>query len=199
MSAVPRSKVTYQEYLALEEAAETKSEFYAGEIFAMAGGTIEHNVIAVNLIASLKNMLLRTSRPFNSGQRIRVLSRVLATYPDVSVVCGDLQRDPNDSNAITNPRILFEVLSDSTESYDRGRKFEFYREIDALREYVLISQHEPIVECFTRQDDGTWLLSISRGTSSTIRLSSVEQSLSLADLYDGVSFAPESDVARLRR
>ena len=192
MSAVAQQRYTYDEYLVRERVADTKSEYLGGQIFAMAGGSPRHNSIGVNLVASLKNRLRGSPcRPFNSDQRIRISASGLATYPDVSIICGELQLDAQDADAIVNPRVIFEVLSKSTEGYDRGKKFDFFRQIDSLSEYVLVSQEDSQVECFTRQSDGNWLLSITKGLSGALRLSTVLVELPLVEIYEDIVFSAE--------
>lgn len=192
MSAVAQNKFTYEEYLARESSSQSKSEFYAGQIFAMSGGTPRHNTIGVNLIVSTRNRLRGTPcRPFNSDQRIHIQPSGLATYPDISIVCGELALAPQDTDAIVNPRVIFEVLSKSTESYDRGKKFDFYRQLDSLREYILVSQEEAQVERFTKQMSGDWLLSINKGLESTLTLTSIEIEIPLAEIYEDVVLGAE--------
>jgi Uma2 family endonuclease len=182
---------TLAEYLAREAAATFKSEFYRGEIFAMAGGTPEHNIVAVNVLGSLWGMLAgKSCRPFNSDQQIRIRANGLITYPDISIVCGDLQRDPDSSNAINNPSVIVEVLSDSTESYDRGKKFGLYRQLESLREYILIAQDEAHVERYVRQADDTWVLTIYSGLDAQLEVATVNCSLPLNEIYSGVTFPP---------
>lgn len=192
MSAVPEIQFSYVEYLARERTSQTKNEFYAGQIFAMSGGTPNHNTISGNIFATSRNRLRGTScRPFNSDQRIRIQSCGLATYPDVSIVCGELELDTEDVDAIAKPRVIFEVLSKSTESYDRGKKFDFYRQLDSLLQYVLISQEEAHVECYTKQPNGDWLLSIHKGLYSTLPLSTVALEIPLTDIFEDVVFRTE--------
>lgn len=192
MSAVAQQRYTYEEYLVRERISDTKSEFYGEQIFAMAGGSPRHNSIGVNLVATLRNRLRGSPcRPFNSDQRIRVSASGLATYPDVSIICGELQMDAQDVDAIVNPCVIFEVLSKSTEGYDRGKKFDFFRQIESLKEYVLVSQEDSQVECFTRQSDGNWLLSITKGDSGVLRLSTVSTEVPLAEIYEDIVFCAE--------
>jgi Uma2 family endonuclease len=129
-------------------------------------------------------------RPYNSDQRIRIPSNSLATYPDVSVICGQLEPDRQDADAAINPRVLFEVLSPATEKYVRGKKFDFYRGLDSLQEYVLVSQEEPQVERFTRQEDGGWLLTVFKGLEAELDLSAIGCRLSLAEIYEDIAFGP---------
>ncbi|MGK4008250.1 Uma2 family endonuclease [Sorangium sp. So ce1036] len=176
---------TYADYLAQERASSTKHEFLHGEIFAMAGGTPEHARLAAQVIAELAAQLRR--RPcavFSSDLRVRVLATGLATYPDVAVVCGRLSRDPEDDDAVVNPVVLVEVLSDSTEAYDRGEKFAHYRRIPSLKEYVLVSQQHRRIEVFRRNEDSTWTLH-EAGPGASARLTSVGCELAVNDVYDG--------------
>ena len=193
MSAIVKpTKVSYAEYLERERIATTKSEYYAGEVFAMAGASRRHNSITGNVFAALYTKLANSScRPFLSDQRIRISPLDLGTYPDLSVVCGQLEGDKVDPEAITNPRVLVEVLSDSTESYDRGKKFDFYRQIDSLEVYVLISQKEPIVERFKRQPNRDWLLTVYKGLDTSLELISIQVELPLRDIYRFVDWSTD--------
>lgn len=169
----PARKLTYTfaEYLAMEAGSDTKHEYLDGEIYAMAGGTPEHSALAANTIGELIVALRgRPCRVYTSDLRIRVRATGLGTYPDASVVCGPLELDPEDKNTVTNPVVLVEVLSESTEAYDRGEKFRHYRRIPSLRDYLLVSQDEALIEHYTRNDDGTWTLHEVRPPES-VRLS----------------------------
>ncbi|WP_437620584.1 Uma2 family endonuclease [Sorangium sp. So ce1151] len=177
---------TFAEYLAREQASETKHEYANGEIFAMAGGTPEHGLMAVNVASVLRGQLVdRRCRVYNSDVRVRSQATGLATYPDVSVVWGRLERDPEDENSILNPALLVEVLSPNTEAYDRGEKFAHYQTIPSLREYVLVSYQRRRVEVLRRNDDGTWTLYDMR-ESGVAELASIGVSLPLDEVYRGV-------------
>jgi Uma2 family endonuclease len=181
----PKPRATFAEYLARERASETKHELINGDIYAMAGGTLRHGLLSLNVGAELRAQLRdRPCRVFNSDVRVRVLETGLATYPDVSVVCGKVALDPEDENSLANPVVLVEVLSPSTESYDRNAKFAHYRRIPSLREYVLISQDEQHIEHYRRNEDGTWTLRDVRPPGA-VELASIGCSLSLAELYRG--------------
>ena len=144
------------------------------------------------MVASLRNRLRGSPcRPFNNDQRIRILASGLATYPDVSIICGELEMDAQDVDAIVNPRVIFEVLSKSTEGYDRGKKFDFFRQIESLDEYVLVCQEDLQVECFTRQSDGNWLLSITKGLGGALRLATVSVELPLMEIYEDIVLGTE--------
>jgi len=176
---------TYQEYLAYEEASNVKHEFLDGEIYAMAGGSPEHAALAVAIASSLSSQLnAKPCRVFSSDLRIRVAATGLATYPDVSVVCGPLQRATEWRDTVLNPTVLVEVLSDGTERYDRGEKFEHYKKIPSLKEYVLVSQKEALVELWSRAGD-SWSRQESPAGDRLV-LHSIQCELVVDDLYQGV-------------
>lgn len=183
-------QLTAAEYLGLERAAAFKSEFFAGEMFPMAGGSSMHSLIATNLAREVGNRLKgRPCVPFNSDLRLLVVATGLYTYPDLSVVCGPLEFADAGEDTITNPTLLAEVLSDSTESYDRGKKFEHYRQIPSLREYLLVSQQEPRIEQSVRSGDGEWRLREAAGLDNQIELPSLQIVLPLAEGFAKVKFA----------
>jgi Uma2 family endonuclease len=157
----------------------------------MAGGSPRHSLIKMNVGAVLRDRLLdRPCTPYDSDLRIRTPSG-LYTYPDVSVVCGVLIFDDEHRDTVLNPTVIVEVLSPSTEAYDRGKKFEHYRRIESLREYVLVSQDSPRIEKFSRNDDGTWTLSIAGEVSETVVLDSLNVGLPLAQVFMKVDFNSE--------
>lgn len=191
MSSVPQTYISVEEYLAREGRAETKSEYYRGEVFAMSGGTRSHATIVGNVFGQLFNELRgKPCRPANSDQRIYIPKVGLHTYPDVSVTCGPPQSEKIDPQANSNPTLLVEVLSNSTEAYDRKHKFDFYKQIPSLLEYVLVSQDEARVEKFVRSGDGGWTLFTVLGRESEVSFESIECRLSLADIFEGVEFPP---------
>jgi Uma2 family endonuclease len=147
----------FAEYLALEEASNTKHEFLDGEIYGMAGGTPEHAALSVAVSSALLTQLRGgPCRVYSSDLRVRVLATGLATYPDVTVVCGELKRDPESPSTVVNPRVVVEVLSDGTEAYDRGQKLDHYRRIPSLTAVVLVSHRSPAVEVWERSSDDAW-------------------------------------------
>ncbi len=153
----------FGDYVQLEANSPIKHEYLAGQIYAMAGGTPEHAALAAVVTAKLASALEGgRCRVYSSDLRIRVLKTGLATYPDVSVVCGPREVDPEDKNSVTNPTLLVEVTSKSTEEYDRGEKFDHYKAIPSLREVVLVSHREPSIEVRRRQDDGAWTSHVFR-------------------------------------
>ncbi len=184
--------ITPEEYLRLEREAEYKSEYYDGEIFAMAGASITHSLITANVIREL-GTLLRGGRcnTYDSNLKIKVSSTGLYTYPDASVICGAVEQPPESDHTALNPTLIVEVLSDSTEAYNRGRKFEHYRSLPSFREYVLVSQKEPLVETFFRQPEGNWLFSAVRGLDATVRLHSLGVDLRLSEVFLAVEFPPD--------
>lgn len=183
MMPAKQTRMTYADYLAAEELSTEKHEYLAGEVWAMAGGTPEHAALAARLIAELDSALRdRPCRVFTSDARVRVTATDLTTYPDVTVVCEKLESDPIDPNAITNPVLLVEVLSDSTEAYDRGEKASHYRHIPSLREYVLVSQRSPRIEVYRRNDAGRWEL-FEFESGGMAELASVGCALRVDDVY----------------
>ena len=147
-------RMSYAEYLAAESVAETRHEFLNGEVWAMAGGTPEHSALAAAVIRELGVALRgKPCRVYTSDVRVRVLATGLSTYPDVTVVCGAAETAAEDPDALVNPVVLVEVLSDSTEAYDRGTKAAHYRRIPSIQAYVLVSQREPLIELYRRRDD----------------------------------------------
>lgn len=157
--AHPIARMSYAEYLAFESTSETKHEFLDGEVFAMAGGTIQHAALSAAMISALTTALRnRPCRVLSSDGRVRAKATGFSTYPDVSVVCAKLEVDPDDEHGVLNPALVVEVLSDSTEAYDRGAKAAHYRRIPSLREYVLVSQREPLIEVYRRNERGNWEL-----------------------------------------
>jgi Uma2 family endonuclease len=179
----PIVRMTYAEYLAAEKVSEIRHEYLNGEVWAMAGGTPEHSALAAAVIASLATSLRgKPCRVFSSDLRVRIVDTGLSTYPDVSVVCGTLETAPEDEDAITNPVVLVEVLSESTEGYDRGAKWAHYRRIPSLREFVLVSQAPPLVEVFRRAGSGRFELLEAR-PGETIELDSLGVRLDVGEIY----------------
>ncbi len=180
---------TPAEYLRMEEAAEYKSEFYNGEIFAMAGGTRDHSLIAVNLVGELRQQLKqKPCRVYNSDLRLLVERGGLYTYPDVMVVCGKVELVKGRNDLVTNPILLVEVLSESTRDYDRGAKFDFYKQIPTLREYVLVESERLHVQVERRGKRGNWIGETFDGLGASVRLGSIECEISMQGIYDKVSW-----------
>jgi Uma2 family endonuclease len=194
MSAAPKSHYTLQEYFAMDDASDVKLEYYNGQIYAMAGALEPHNLIAVNATASLVQQLRGSPcRVYSSDQRL-VTGDGLYTYPDLSVAC-----DPKFAEAsrrtLLNPVLIVEVLSESTETYDRTGKFKSYWSIQSFQEYVLISSTRMEADLYTRQPGGRWLMSSANKPEDTIELVSCGCKLKLADLYEKVEFPPLAGIA----
>jgi len=184
-------RLTEAEYLVLERAAEFKSEFHEGEMFAMAGGTRRHSLITGNLLREFSGKLDgRNCALYNSDLRVKVEATGLLTYPDLSMACGDQRFLDSEEDVLVNPLLIAEVLSDSTEAYDRGTKFSHYRQIPSLREYLLVSHREPRIDQFIRQPEEDWLLRTTAGLRATLRLSSCKISIPLARIFARVQFVP---------
>jgi Uma2 family endonuclease len=185
-SAVPRPRVSYAEYVERERTAAAKHEWLDGVSYAMAGGTPEHGILATRIAHLLWTLLgERGCVVTSSDVRIRVEATGLATYPDLAVLCGPLERAADDPLALTNPVLLVEVLSDATEGYDRGEKFAHYRRIPSLVDYLLVSQHEARLEVFHRAAHERWVLGEAR-TGERIELASLGAALAVDDVYRGV-------------
>jgi len=192
MVAQPTSAITEEAYLAFERTSTTKHEYYAGQIYAMTGAKEPHNLIAGNTHASLHQQLRqRPCRVYQSDMRVKVSRTSLNTYPDVVVICGQPQFTDTAHDAVVNPIVLIEVLSPSTERYDRGMKFEHYRTIESLRAYVLIAQDHQHIECYTRQDTGQWLLQEASAPNEYITLHPIACILTIDDIYEKVDLAAD--------
>ena len=186
------------EYLALEEKSKERHEYRNGEVVAMAGGTLEHSRISVNVTTALSIALKKKQcSAFNSDLKVETAASFV--YPDVSVVCGPVEFTENRRDTVRNPLLVVEVLSDSTETYDRGDKFAAYRELPSFREYVLVAQDKPSVEVFTKQDEKHWLMTVVTGLDDTVPLASLDVTLSMRDIYDKVVVSGQSSVASVSR
>jgi Uma2 family endonuclease len=190
VSAAPGRRVTYTEYAAGEDQSLSKHDYVRGEVFAMAGGTPEHAalVLAVGglLFAQLRG---KPCRAYSADLRIRIRAVDAATYPDVTVVCGEAVRDDEDPNSVLNPTVIIEVLSDGTERYDRGDKFAHYRQIPSLREYVLISQHARMIERHVRNDNASWTMT-AFGAGTVAELAAIGCRLDVDAIYEGLTLKP---------
>ncbi len=184
MSAVLAEKLySPAEYLALERAAEYKSEYLDGYIYAMTGASREHNLIAYNIAGELRNQLKdRPCEAYIADMRVKAGLARSYRYPDITVVCGQPEFDDQRFDTLLNPTLLIEILSPSTEANDRGRKFAEYRSIPSLREYLLISQDEPRIERYARQAEG-WLLTVAEGWEAVVKLDAIGCVLDLREVY----------------
>lgn len=187
--AAEQTWIDYGTYLKLEAAADRKHEWFDGRVYAMAGGTPEHGRLAMQVGSELIRLSAACGcGVYSSDVAIRVLATGLATYPDASVVCGPMARDPEDHNALTNPVVLVEVLSDGTEAYDRGEKFEHYQQIPSLRDYVLVSQRKARVEVYSRDEHNRWVLTTASAGES-FALTAIEGVIEVDRVYAGVELA----------
>ena len=183
MASLPKYHLSPEEYLAIERKAEFKSEYIDGEIYAMPGASPRHNLIVGNIIGELHARLKTTNcAVYPSDLKVRVPDSSKFFYPDVSVVCGEAQLADSEKDVVLNPVLIVEVLSDSTESFDRGAKFQAYQEIPTLNEYVLVAQDKYMVEHYVRQPDG-WLYTKPKGTDATLTLAFLECHLKLDEVY----------------
>ena len=186
IATVPTPRITEEEYPRLERAAKTKSEFVDGEMFAMSGGTRAYSLLAGSWIRILGNQLLeRNYTVFNSELRIRTRRTRAYVCPDVSVVCEEPQANRNTEDLLTNPTVVIEVLSPSNKKYDRGRKFELYREIPSLRDYLLVHSDAVLVEQHSRQPEN-WLFREYSGVDSSRHIESIDCTVALEDVYRSV-------------
>jgi len=195
-----RSHITPTEYLRLERQAETKSEYWDGQVYAMAGASEEHNLIVANLVMSLGFQVKgKPCKVYSNDMRVKVNAAGLYTYPDVIVVCGKAHFEDQYRDTLLNPTVLIEVLSPSTAAYDRGAKFEFFRMLESLSDYLLVAQDRPIIEHYVRQPDDKWLLSTYKGLDAVAHIGSIGCDVPLADVYDKVEWPESADVMRTVR
>lgn len=188
MTTPPRARLSPQEYVELEQELGAKHEYHDGRMFAMAGGSSAHALLPSNLAIEVGSRVRGTPcRVYSSDLRVVIETTGTATYPDLSVVCGDPQEAGPFRHSCINPAILFEVLSPGTERYDRGATFEQYRKLGTLREYVLVAQDAHAVDVF-RLENGHWVLYELRGPEAVMELNSVGARVPLRDLYSGVRF-----------
>lgn len=190
MSTQPAHHYTLEEYLALERDSEVRYEYWDGEIFAMSGGTLAHDLIMGNASNSLVAQLAgKNCRVFTNNMQIKVPAAPPYRYADGSVVCGKLEVERfNGADLLISPVLIIEVLSPSTEAYDRGDKFTFYKSIPTFREYLLIAQHRPHITHYVKAESGKWDYEEANGLDSSIYLHTIDCTLALSDLYSGVEF-----------
>jgi len=206
MSTAPK-RLTAAEYLAIEAHAEVRHEYFDGELFAMGGGTLWHNLIKDNLAHAIRNRLEgRQCYVITSDQRVKVDATGLYTYPDVVVFCEPPVFEDAVHHTLVNPRLIVEVLSDSTEKYDRGAKFGHYRRLDSVQEYLVVSQDRISAELFSRQPASgaaagthSWLLRAFSDSAGTLGFDSLGIAVTLAEIYAGVPLPGPSDAGRERR
>jgi Uma2 family endonuclease len=187
LPAAPKLALTYVEFIAGEVDRPVKHEFVKGQVFAMAGSTPEHAALTAS-IGILLGMQLRGKpcRVYSPDLRVRIQAADVGTYPDVSVICGDIERSTEDENSAVNPSLIVEVLSESTEAYDRGDKFAYYRMLPSLKTYMLVSQRKVAIERHVRNTDGSWTMT-AFGAGERIALESIGCELSVDEAYEGIA------------
>ncbi|WP_027147852.1 Uma2 family endonuclease [Methylobacter tundripaludum] len=185
-AVLTQAHYTAEEYLTLERSASSKSEFHDGQIYAMTGASREHNLVTINIAGELRNQLKkRPCEAYVNDMRVKAADARSYHYPDIVVVCGTPQFEDAHVDTLLNPTLLIEVLSPSTEAYDRGGKFAHYRKIPTLREYLLVAQDQPSIERYLRQGD-VWILTEAVGLEADVPLESIDCVLSLREIYDKV-------------
>ncbi|MFZ4771161.1 MAG: Uma2 family endonuclease [Ferruginibacter sp.] len=183
--AYGKNKFTVEEYLHLEKHAVEKHEFYKGELFDRSGASLRHNKIFSNLFIGLGNLLKGTEcRPYGSDMRINIPENSLFTYPDITIICGDIIPSPEDNDTAIQPTIIIEILSPSTREYDRGGKFKLYRDIQTLKEYILVDAESIYIEAFRLNQQNHWELEEYKSVSDSLHIPSLNIFLSLTDIYE---------------
>ena len=189
-SRAHRVQYTYEEYVALERSSNVKHEYLEGQIYGFAGGSPEHAALASAFVGLLFPRLAGSRcRSFSSDLRIRIRATGLATYPDVTVICGRAETDPEDDHAITNPTLSVEVLSQSTEQYERADKFEHYKHLESLQQYVLVAQERRQIDLWSREEDGAWSCCTAHD-GETLELESIAARFEVGTLYDAAAEPP---------
>lgn len=187
MASSPVHKLTADEYLAIERAAEVRSEFFAGEMFAMSGSSMQHSLIKVNILVEIQNRRRKGCRALDSDLRVKISDRMY-TYPDVTVICGSPELGDEHQDNLLNPVVIFEVLSPSTERYDRGLKSQHYRTVASLRELVLVEQSRVGIEHYIRTGDNKWQVRDYLHLEDELTLDSLGISIPLSTIYEDVEF-----------
>jgi Uma2 family endonuclease len=190
-----KTKSTPEEYLAREAQAEYKSEYYDGEIRMMAGGSEPHSVIAVNVITALSVALERKPcKVYNSDRRLLIQRRRTYVYPDAMVICGKTEFQTGRTDVVTNPLVIVEVLSPSTREHDRIEKFALYKQIESVREYILVDSERMVVSILRRQGDtDKWTIDVLNHPDDVLPFESLDIEIPLAKLYSQVEFAPAAE------
>jgi Uma2 family endonuclease len=191
MSLQPKPHLSFEEWLEGERASlEGRSEYVGGEVFAMTGATAEHNAIVANIVGELRaQMKGRPCQVYANDMKVLIRSANAGKYPDLVAFCGEPHLLDGRRDVLLNPSLIVEVLSDSTEAYDRGAKFALYRQIPSLKEYLLVSQGQVLVELYSRGEDGRWVLSDYRALTDRVLLPGLDCTLELAEVYDKVELA----------
>lgn len=181
--------VPQEDYLESEREALEKHEYYQGEVFAMSGASVRHNRIFSNFFGELSHKLKgKGCIPYGSDLRIHIPKNTLYTYPDISIICGEMEFTDDKFDTAANPSVIIEILSNSTRNYDMGEKFTLYRDIDTLQEYILIDSEKVYVEKHIRNADNSWLLTDYRSIENLFSISTINRNFMLKDIYEGISF-----------
>ena len=187
MSFANSQHITDSDYLSTERNALDKHEFYRGEVYAISGATIKHNIIFSNVFGILSAKLYGSDcKPFGSDLRIHIPKNSLYTYPDISIVCGKIETTDSNFDTITNPAVIIEILSASTRDYDKGSKFTLYKDIISLNEYILIDSENISVEKYSRNNDGSWILTEYKTISQLFTIDTVNTTILLEDVYHSI-------------
>ena len=185
--AYSKEKISIEEYLKLEDTAVEKHEYYKGEVFAMSGSKVPHNEISGNLYFALRKKLQgKKCKPYNSDQRIHIESNTLFTYPDISIVCGQIITLNNDNWNVLNPTVIIEILSPSTKNYDRGEKFKLYRDITTLKEYILADSESIHIEAFRLNANNHWELEEYNSVEEELYIKAIDEKILIGEIYLGV-------------
>jgi Uma2 family endonuclease len=186
VSVYSKTKLTVEEYLQYEKEADVKHEYFRGEVFAMAGASPRHNKIFSNVFIAIGTLLKgKPCQPYGSDLRIHIPENTLFTYPDISIICGEIIPSDKDEDTATQPTVLIEILSPGTKDYDRGGKFKLYRDIPTLREYILIDSESISIEAFRINKNSHWELEEYKLKSETLLIPCLERSLTLEEIYEG--------------
>lgn len=188
--AYSKEKISIEAYLEMENASLEKHEYYKGEVFAMSGAKMPHNTVSKNLLGTLFGKLKgKRCQPYGSDVRIHIESNTLFTYPDISIVCGEVITLNNDDYNVLNPTVLIEILSPSTKNYDRGEKFKLYRDIPTLKEYILVDSVSIHIEVFRLNENNHWELEEYNNLNEQLLIKAIAESISVADIYEGVNIS----------
>ena len=185
-----KQKISIEDYLMMENASLEKHEYYQGEVFAMAGAKVQHNKISKNLFGTLFGKLKgKRCQPYGSDQRIHIPANTLFTYPDISIICGDIVTLNDDEYNALNPSVIIEVLSKSSKNYDRGEKFKLYRDITTLNEYILVDSETVHIEIFRLNANNHWELEEYKDLDGSILIKTIDESLLVAEIYENVEIS----------
>ena len=190
MGAVEKIYLSQSDYLEFERNADTKHEYFQGEIFDMSGASLKHNIISTNTTITLGNSLKgKKCRPFGSDLRIHIPLNTLFTYPDITVICDEIQTTDDKFDTITNPTVIIEILSASTRNYDLGKKFMLYRQIKSLKHYIMIDSEEVRVMMYSKNNDETWIFKEYTHVDHQLHIKAIATTLKIEDIYDTIDFS----------